>query len=66
MPAGRQKLLFYHYDFGGTLANGSPGANFSQINPATLGVDGAIWGHNHGVAEGDRAARSRSTSGCSR
>src|SRR5262249_34990221 len=36
-----------------TLADGvTPGANFSQINPATLGLDGAIWGHNHGVAEG--------------
>ena len=57
VPAGRQKLLFYHYDFGGTLGNGSPGPNFSQINPATLGVDGAIWGHNHGVAEGNRAAK---------
>ncbi|MEP7027736.1 MAG: metallophosphoesterase, partial [Candidatus Eisenbacteria bacterium] len=56
VPPGRQKLLFYHYDFGGTLGNGSPGANFSQINPATLGVDGAIWGHNHGVAEGNRTA----------
>jgi hypothetical protein len=57
LPPGRQKLLFYHYDFGGTLGNGSPGANFSQINPTTLGVDGAIWGHNHGVAEGNRAAK---------
>jgi len=56
VPAGHAKLLFYHYDFGGTLANGSPGANFSQINPAALGIDGAIWGHNHGVAEGNRAA----------
>jgi len=57
VPAGRQKLLFYHYDFGGTLANGSPGANFSQINPATLGVDGVIWGHNHSVAEGNRTVK---------
>jgi hypothetical protein len=57
VPPGRQKLLFYHYDFGGTQANGSPGANFSQINPVTLGVDGVIWGHNHGVAEGNRTAK---------
>jgi len=57
VPAGRQKLLFYHYDFGGTTAGGSPGANFSQINPSALGVDGAIWGHNHGVAEGARGAK---------
>src|SRR5262249_48959774 len=53
VPAGHAKLLMYHYDFGGTLADGgTPGANFSQINPPTLGLDGAIWGHNHGVAEG--------------
>ena len=57
VPAGHSKLLFYHYDFGGTLGNGLPGANFSQINPASLGLDGAIWGHNHGVAEGNLAAR---------
>ena len=56
-PPGTKKLAFYHYDFGGTLANGSPGPNFSQINPATLGLDAAIWGHNHGVAEGNLAAR---------
>jgi Calcineurin-like phosphoesterase/FlgD Ig-like domain len=56
-PPGTHKLLFYHYDFGGTLANGSPGANFTQINPATLGIDGAIWGHNHGVGEGNRVAQ---------
>lgn len=54
---GHAKLLFYHYDFGGTLPNGSPGSSFSQINPAALGVNGAIWGHNHGVAEGNRAAQ---------
>jgi hypothetical protein len=57
LPPGTRKLLFYHYDFGGTLGNGSPGANFSQINPAALGVDGVIWGHNHGVAEGNRTAK---------
>jgi Calcineurin-like phosphoesterase/FlgD Ig-like domain len=51
-PPGTHKLLFYHYDFGGT-----GGANFSQINPATLGLDGAIWGHNHAVAEGNRTAQ---------
>jgi hypothetical protein len=57
VPAGHTKLLFYHYDFGGTLGNGSPGANFSQINPAALGIDGAIWGHNHVVPEGNRTAK---------
>jgi hypothetical protein len=56
-PAGTHKLLFYHYDFGGTLANGSAGANFSQIDPATLGLDGDIWGHNHGVPDNTRTAR---------
>jgi hypothetical protein len=56
-PPGTKKLAFYHYDFGGTLANGSPGPNFSQINPAVLGLDAAIWGHNHGVAEGSLSAR---------
>lgn len=54
---GKKKLAFYHYDFGGTLANGQPGANFSQINPATLGLDAVIWGHNHGVNEGNLSAR---------
>jgi hypothetical protein len=56
-PPGTKKLAFYHYDFGGTLGNGSPGPNFSQINPGALGLDAAIWGHNHGVAEGNLAAR---------
>src|SRR2546422_144366 len=56
-PPGSKKLLFYHYDFGGTLPNGQPGANFSQINPTALGLDGAIWGHNHFVAEGNLGAR---------
>jgi len=56
-PAGTKKLAFYHYDFGGTLGNGSPGPNFSQINPTALGLDAAIWGHNHGVAEGSLSAR---------
>ena len=56
-PPGTKKLAFYHYDFGGTLSNGSPGANFSQINPAALGLDAAIWGHNHVVPEGSLSAR---------
>ena len=56
-PTGTKKLAFYHYDFGGTLGNGLPGANFSQINPAALGLDAVIWGHNHGVAEGSLSAR---------
>jgi hypothetical protein len=57
VPPGRQKLLFYHYDFGGTSAGNTPNPAFSQINPAALGVDGAVWGHNHGVAEGNRTAK---------
>ena len=58
VPPGRTKLAYFHYDFGGTLPNGQPAANFTQFNdPAALGLDGVIWGHNHGVAEGDRAAR---------
>ena len=58
VPAGRTKLAFFHYDFGGTLGNGLPAPNFSQFsNPTALGLDGVIWGHNHGVAEGNRTAR---------
>lgn len=57
VPAGHSKLAFYHYDFGGTNGDGSPGANFSQINPAALGLNGVIWGHNHVVAEGNRTAQ---------
>jgi 3',5'-cyclic AMP phosphodiesterase CpdA len=57
-PPGTHQLVFYHYDFGGTNPNGTPGANFSQINVNTLGVDGAIWGHNHVVAEDRNTARS--------
>ncbi len=56
-PPGTKKLAFYHYDFGGTLGNGQPGPNFSQINPTALGLDAVIWGHNHGVAEGSLSAR---------
>lgn len=56
VPAGHAKLAFYHYDFGGTLPNGNPGANFSQIKPDSLGLNAAIWGHNHGVAEGSLSA----------
>jgi hypothetical protein len=57
VPAGHAKLAFYHYDFGGTNANGTPCTTCQQINPASQGLDGAIWGHNHGVAEGNRTAR---------
>ena len=55
-PPGTHKLLFYHYDFGGTIGLNTPGAKSSQINPAALGIDGAIWGHNHGIADGNRTA----------
>lgn len=57
VPSGNPKLIFYHYDFGGTNGDGSRGPAFSQINPSALGVSGVIWGHNHGVAEGNRAAQ---------
>ncbi len=57
VPAGHTKLAFFHYDFGGTLGNGQPAPNFSQFNnPGALGLDGVLWGHNHGVPEGNRAA----------
>lgn len=56
VPVGHAKLLYYHYDFGGTNGTGGPNAAFSQINPSALGLTGAIWGHNHGVAEGNRTA----------
>lgn len=57
VPAGHAKLAFYHFDFGGTNANGTPCIGCEQIIPQNIGLDGAIWGHNHGVAEGNRAAR---------
>lgn len=58
VPQGHSKLAFFHYDFGGTLGNGQPAPNFSQFdNPAALGLDGVLWGHNHGVAEGNRTAK---------
>ncbi|MBI1797711.1 MAG: metallophosphoesterase [Candidatus Eisenbacteria bacterium] len=56
VPSGHVKLAFFHYDFGGTLSNGSPAANFTQFNnPAALGLDGVFWGHNHVVAESSPA-----------
>ena len=52
VPPGHTKIAFFHYDFGGTLANGQPAPNFSQFsNPAALGLDGVLFGHNHGIAE---------------
>jgi hypothetical protein len=44
---GKRKLLFYHYDF-------NQGNSGSQINVATLGLDGAIYGHQHSATEGSR------------
>ena len=46
VPAGHGKLAFLHYDFGSQFTN-----------PAARGLDGVIWGHNHGVADGDRTAQ---------
>jgi len=57
VPAGHTKLLFYHYDFGGTLANGMPGPEHMQIESGALGVDGTLWGHYLAVPEGNLAAR---------
>jgi hypothetical protein len=58
VPAGHFKLAFFHYDFGGTLPNGLAAANFTQFNnPAGLGLNGVIWGHNHGVADATLAQR---------
>jgi hypothetical protein len=45
VPAGHGKLAFLHYDF----SNQFP-------NPSALGLDGVIWGHVHGVSEGNLAA----------
>ena len=56
VPAGRSKLAFFHYDFGGTNANGTPCTGCKQINPGTLGLNGVVYGHNHGIAEGNRNA----------
>jgi hypothetical protein len=57
-PQSSAALAFIHYDFGGTLPNGSAAPNGSQFsNLAALGLSGVIWGHNHGVAEGNLAAR---------
>jgi len=50
-PPGTHKLLFYHYDFGGTNGDGTPAAQYTQIHPDSLGIDGAIWGHFHPVPE---------------
>ena len=58
VPAGRTRLAFIHYDFGGTLPNGLAAPAGSQFaHPDALGLDGVIWGHWHDVPEGDRAAR---------
>ena len=46
VPQGQGKLAFFHYDFASQFTN-----------LAALGLDGAIWGHNHEVAEGNRAAQ---------
>jgi hypothetical protein len=46
VPGGHSKLAFFHYDFSNQFTN-----------LATLGLDGAIWGHNHGVTEGNRTAK---------
>ncbi len=56
-PAGTHSLLASHFDFGGTLADGSPGPALSQIDPASLGIDGDIWGHQHGMPDDTHTPR---------
>jgi len=46
----RHKLLMYHFDFDQGANTGSSAGPF-QLDIATLGVDGAIWGHYHTVPE---------------
>jgi hypothetical protein len=60
VPVGHSKLAFFHYDFGGTNPQtGLANPNFTQFaNLNALGLDGVIWGHNHGVAEASAAQRS--------
>ena len=56
-PQTSEALAFIHYDFGGTQANGQAAPNGSQFSNLTaLGLSGVIWGHNHGVAEGNLSA----------
>jgi hypothetical protein len=46
----RHKLVMYHFDFDQGANTGSTTGPW-QLNVATLGVDGAIWGHDHSVPE---------------
>ena len=46
----RHKLVMYHFDFDQGANTGSTTGPW-QLNIATLGVDGAIWGHDHSVPE---------------
>lgn len=46
----RHKLVMYHFDFDQGANTGSTSGPW-QLNIATLGVEGAIWGHDHSVPE---------------
>jgi hypothetical protein len=46
----RHKLVMYHFDFDQGANTGSTSGPW-QLNIASLGVDGAIWGHDHSVPE---------------
>jgi hypothetical protein len=46
----KHKLVMYHFDFDQGANTGSTTGPW-QLNIATLGVDGAIWGHDHSVPE---------------
>ncbi len=41
VPSHQARVVFYHYDFSG------------QINLTAAGIDMALWGHDHGVPEGN-------------
>lgn len=49
----RHKLLMYHFDFDQGANTGSTSGPW-QLDIASLGVDGAIWGHYHTVPENSK------------
>ena len=52
----KHKLLMYHFDFDQGANTGSTAGPW-QLNIASLGVDGAIWGHYHTVPENSKTLR---------
>ena len=51
----KHKLLMYHFDFDQGSNTGNTSGPW-QLNIASLGVDGAIWGHDHVVPENTKTA----------